>query len=63
MSTFGADKCVTVAVTLQDIQSWSDHSVGAIVSKEAVNKGCVHSPKSRKYTTQTKKLMGKRERR
>lgn len=46
MPTFGAEKCVTVAVALQFILSWSDLSVGTVVSKETVNKDCVHRLKS-----------------
>lgn len=46
MTTFGAEKCATVAVTPQFIPSRSDLSVGTVVSTETVNKDCVHRTKS-----------------
>lgn len=39
MATSVAEKCVTVAVTFQNILSRSDHSVGSVLSKEMANKG------------------------
>lgn len=45
-TAFGAGKCVTVAVAPQFIPSGSDLPVGTVVSKETVNKDCVHRPKS-----------------